>query len=51
MHFRHDPPVGIDDAMEDAGVDPDFTPTDRVPEQGLWAIRQSYMEQNGESDD
>lgn len=49
--YRDQPPVGIDEALEAAGVDADCTPVDRMPEQGLWAIRQSYMEQNGESDD
>lgn len=39
------------EALEDAGVDPFHTPTDRIPEQGLWALAQSFNEQNGETYD
>ena len=39
------------EALEDAGIDPDFTPTDRMPEAGLWAMVADFNEQNGVSND
>ena len=39
----------MDEALEQAGVDPFGTPVDTIPEHGLCAICEYIAEQNGES--
>lgn len=36
------------EALEEAGVDPDFTPVDRLPTHGAWAIAEHFADLNEE---
>lgn len=41
----------MDEALEEVGVDPNYTPVDRLPDHGAWAILEGWAAQNGESYD
>lgn len=35
------------EALIEAGVDPDYTPVDRLPIEGSWALVRQFNEDNG----